>query len=120
MGEKKIFFVDDNITNLLIGKNALKDHFQTFTMPSAAKMFELLEKVKPDAILLDIEMPEMSGYEAMEKLKASEYKNIPVLFVTGNENTEDEQKGLSMGAKGYIRKPFSNEDLIGKIEKLFS
>lgn len=119
MNSKKVFFVDDNMTNLLIGKTALKDHFQTFTMPSAAKMFELLEKVKPDAILLDVEMPEMGGYEAIEKLKSGEHKDIPVIFVTGNENATDEQEGLSRGAVGYIRKPFSNEALVLAINNLF-
>jgi len=55
---KTIFAVDDSDSNLSLAKKALEEHYRILTMPSAAKMFALLEKITPDLILLDIEMPE--------------------------------------------------------------
>jgi putative two-component system response regulator len=65
---EKIVLVDDNITNLTLGKNILMDKYDIFTVPSGARLFVLLEKVKPNLILLDIEMPEMDGYAVIKKL----------------------------------------------------
>ncbi|MDR2510460.1 MAG: response regulator [Spirochaetaceae bacterium] len=111
MAKKKVFLVDDNTTCLMLGKQVLKDDFETFTMPSSAKMFELLKKIKPDIILLDIEMPEISGYEAFEQLKAAGAGAIPVVFVTGNEEGGAAEKSKALGAAGYVTKPFSPESL---------
>jgi len=65
---KTIFAVDDSDTNLSVVKKALEKHYRIFTMPSAVKMFALLKKITPDLILLDIEMPEMDGSEALKKI----------------------------------------------------
>jgi putative two-component system response regulator len=71
-------------------------------------MFPILEKIQPDLILLDIEMPGMSGYEVIEILKNEKNTaDIPVIFVTAHIDPESEVKGLSMGAIDYITKPFS-------------
>ncbi|MDR1970821.1 MAG: response regulator [Treponema sp.] len=80
--KSRIILVDDNPSNLRTGKNVLSEKFAVFTAPSAAKLFELLSDVKPAMILLDIEMPEMSGYEAITMLKAKdETRDIPVMFL---------------------------------------
>jgi len=82
--EKIIFIIDDNDANLVMAGNALEDEYRVLSMPSAQKMFSLLEKKTPDLILLDIEMPDMTGLEAIEKLKEyPQLKNIPVIFLTG-------------------------------------
>jgi putative two-component system response regulator len=99
--------VDDSIANLKIGKNALADAFDVFTVPSAAKMFDMLERNKPDLILMDVDMPEMDGYEAVKILKSRhDTRDIPVIFLTAKTNPDSEFKGLSMGAIDYITKPF--------------
>jgi putative two-component system response regulator len=67
---KTIFAVDDSDTNLATAKKALEGRYRVLTMPSAAKMFALLEKISPDLILLDIEMPEMDGFDALLRLKS--------------------------------------------------
>jgi len=113
----RIIMVDDNITNLTTAKNLLSNTYDVFTAPSATKLFLLLEKLTPDLILLDIEMPEMNGYEVIEKLKSNESTaDIPVIFLTANIDPESEVKGLELGAIDYITKPFSRELLLKRIE----
>jgi len=112
---KTIFVVDDSDTNLAKAEEALEDHFNVMTLPSAAKMFELLEKIKPDLILLDIEMPEMNGFEALEKLKSGSWAGIPVLFLTGTKDSSIEQRSSALGAVGIVTKPFSPEGLLEQI-----
>ncbi|MDR3167564.1 MAG: response regulator [Treponema sp.] len=112
-----IMIVDDNITNLKISKSVLRDKYDVFTAPSARKMFELLEHNRPSLILLDINMPEMNGYEAVKILKQTPaYQHIPVIFLTGNSDPASELEGLSLGAVDYITKPFSPPLLRKRIE----
>jgi len=118
---KKIIAVDDNVENLTALKNTLKGNYDAFPCPSAQKMFTLLEHIQPDLILLDVEMPEMNGYEAAEKLKSSDkYKEIPIIFLTSMEDEESKQKGLSIGAVDFIRKPIVAPALLQRLETLFS
>jgi putative two-component system response regulator len=113
----KIILVDDNPSNLRSGKNVLSEKYEVYTAPSAAKMFEILADVKPAMILLDIEMPEMNGYEAIKILKAKkETRDVPVIFLTGKTDTENELEGLDLGAVDYITKPFQPALLLKRIE----
>jgi len=114
---KTIFAVDDSDTNLSIVKKSLEKNYRIFTMPSAAKMFTLLEKITPDIILLDIEMPEMDGFEALLCLKSNPlHKDIPVIFLTGYTDDEIEAKGLELGVVDFIAKPFSVPVLLNRIK----
>jgi CheY-like chemotaxis protein len=121
-GEKKlIMLVDDNIAYLRLGKNILGKKFTVATVPSAEEMFGLLEKTKPDLILLDVEMPEMNGYEAIKLLKSkAETRDIPVIFLTGDAEPENRLEGFRLGAADYITKPFPPALLIESIEKSIS
>jgi putative two-component system response regulator len=113
----KIVLVDDNPANLRAGKNVLSEQYEVYTAPSAVKLFELLKDIKPAMILLDIEMPEQDGYETIQFLKAKEEtKDIPVIFITGKTDTDDELKGLDLGAVDYITKPFVPPLLLKRIE----
>jgi len=113
---KTIFIVDDNYTNLTAAKNALDGSYKSYAMSSAAKMFKLAEKITPDLILLDIDMPEVDGFEAMVALKADKnLKSVPVIFLTSVNDTETELKGFEMGALDFISKPFSPPVLIRRI-----
>jgi len=104
----KIVLVDDNIATLNQGKSLLQAFYKVYTIQSAATLFENLEHDIPDLILLDVEMPEMDGFETITKLKANiRYKNIPVIFLTSKSDEESERKGFSLGAVDYITKPFS-------------
>ena len=114
---KTVFIVDDEPTNLTIGANALADNFNVFTFNSGANLMKRLEKQTPDIILLDVEMPEMNGYEVIKKLKENEKtKEIPVIFLTAKSDSDSELMGLSLGAIDYIIKPFSPPLLCTRIE----
>ena len=118
MDKRTIIVVDDNAANLTACKKALKDTYDVFPLPSAEKMFELLEKVTPDLILLDVEMPGMNGYEAMARLKKDERrKDIPVIFLSAMDDAQSEMEGLDLGAVDYIYKPFVNALLIKRIDQ---
>jgi putative two-component system response regulator len=113
---KTIFVVDDSDTNLAMAEEALEDHYNVMTVPSADKMFSLLEKITPDMILLDIEMPIMNGFEALEKLKKSNWSGIPVLFLTGTINASVEAQSSKLGAVGILAKPFSSSALLDRVK----
>jgi len=113
----KIILVDDNIANLNIGRNLLKTFFEVYPAPSGEKLFEILKAVQADLILLDIEMPEMDGYEVIKILKADPlYKEIPVIFLTSKSDESSEMEGFDLGAVDYISKPFSGPLLLKRIE----
>ncbi|MDR0884909.1 MAG: response regulator [Clostridiales Family XIII bacterium] len=115
--KKVIMLVDDNMVNLKIGREILKEKYKVYSIPSAKIIFSLLASVRPDMILLDIEMPDMDGFEVIKRLKTiPEYADIPVIFVTARSGEHDEHEGLSLGAIDYIYKPFSPSLLLQRIE----
>ena len=118
--QKTIFVVDDNDTNLSVAKEILKEQYRVLTLPSAAKMFSLIGKVTPDLILLDIEMPEMDGFEALNHLKENPlYSNIPVMFLTGILDPAIKEQGFHLGAVDFIIKPFSGDVLLNLLKNYF-
>ena len=114
---KTIFIVDDNDVNLLSAEEALSDDYRVFTLPSAESMFEFLEKVIPDVILLDIEMPVINGFEALVKLKDNpRFSDISVMFLTSRKDVGAEVRGFELGAIDFIHKPFTKPILIHRIK----
>ncbi|MDR0273660.1 MAG: response regulator [Clostridiales bacterium] len=112
----KIVLVDDDMTNLRMGRDLLKEFYQVYPAPSGAKLFEILENITPALILLDIEMPEMNGYEVLKKLKShSEYSNISVILLTSKSDEHSETKGFDLGAVEFVSKPFSAPVLLRRI-----
>ena len=114
----KVIYVDDVSTSLLTLKRRLSSHHEVYPADSSEVMFKALEKITPDIILLDINMPDIDGYEVLKTLKADErYAHIPVIFFTSNNDRESVVKGLSLGAVDYIIKPFEIASLVDCIEK---
>jgi len=114
---KTIFVVDDNDINLSVAKEALKSQYRVLTVPSAARMFDLMEKITPDLILLDIEMPEMNGFEALQLLKENAlHSGIPVVFLTSMTDATIEARGFEMGVVDFVAKPFSAPVLLNRIK----
>lgn len=107
--KKLVLVVDDATANLQVVHSMLKDDFKIRVATSGAKALALVKtKPQPDLILLDVTMPEMDGYEVCTILKATpESRDIPVIFLTGKTETDDETKGFEVGAVDYIHKPFS-------------
>ena len=118
---RKIIYVDDVKFSLLSVKNRLKEHYEIHLAESVSRLFEILEHFKPDLILLDINMPEMNGFDAIKRLKADScYADIPVIFLTGRDDRESLFEGIKLGAAGYVCKPFSCTALIERIEGHFN
>ncbi|MCL2589971.1 MAG: response regulator [Betaproteobacteria bacterium] len=112
-----IVIVDDNVTNLNVARNILREHYDTYALTSGTILFNLLEKITPDLILLDIEMPGVTGYETIKKLKSDKrLSGIPVIFVTSRYDEKSELEGLSLGAIDYITKPFPPALLLRRIK----
>jgi diguanylate cyclase (GGDEF)-like protein len=102
-----ILIVDDLPSNIQTLAMVLKESYQIKVATDGERALELAQQEPlPDLILLDIEMPGMNGYEVCQRLKKSDMtKAVPVIFVTGNNATEDEEYGLQLGAVDYITKP---------------
>ncbi|MBQ3036285.1 MAG: diguanylate cyclase [Lachnospiraceae bacterium] len=116
---KHILIVDDVTTNLKLAAEVLQEHYKLSMAKSGQQAIQFLEKAKPDLILLDIRMPEMDGYQTLERIKANpNTANIPVVFLTVDDQRESEIKGLKMGAMDFILKPFEPEVMLSRIEKI--
>ena len=114
--DKTVFVVDDSATNLATASEALEGHYNVITISSGEKAIHLLKKVKPDLILLDIEMPVMDGFDVLNYLKADEiYRNIPVICLTSMVDPNIEIMALERGVVDFIAKPFSAPVLLNRI-----
>ena len=104
-----ILVVDDMTTTLLLLHDLLKDTYEVKIAKSGTKALEILESPNDiDLILLDIEMPDINGYDVCKRIKNNEtIRNIPIIFITGRTSQEDEEYGLNLGAIDYITKPFN-------------
>ena len=116
--KKMIFIIDDNDTNLTVAASALEDDYRVLTMPAASKMFSLLEKMRPDLIVIDVEMPEMNGFEAVALLKANpRFIDIPVVFLTGWADESTRAKAMGLGAVDIVTKPFDMIAFISQVKE---
>ena len=103
------------------GKQKLSEFYEVFPAMSAGAMFRMLENVRPDVILLDINMPDINGFDAIKKLKAdTRFADIPVIFLTSRSDEESVVSGLGLGAVDHIIKPFSGAYVYERIENLFN
>ncbi|BAY75642.1 response regulator receiver sensor signal transduction histidine kinase [Nostoc linckia NIES-25] len=116
--ESLILVVDDTTTNLEIVLDILTNAgFQVATEVNGEKALKQVESRLPDLILLDVMMPKIDGFETCKKLKENpETCDIPVIFMTGNSDTDSKIKGLNIGAVDYITKPFHEEELLARIK----
>ncbi|MDR2468540.1 MAG: response regulator [Spirochaetaceae bacterium] len=117
---KTILVVDDTPFNLRTLKTLLEDKFNILQAKSGPMALKMLERSQPHLILLDIEMPEMSGFVVMKELRRNPtLAKIPVICFTSHLATEIfVQQVIEAGFKGYIRKPFETDVLIAKIESV--
>jgi PAS domain S-box-containing protein len=116
-GAPTILVVDDSRINLKGVSRMLEGHFNVLTAESGPVALGIAAAhPRPDLILLDVMMPEMDGYEVIQRLRANPVtRDIPVIFVTARVNDEDEQHGLSLGAADYITKPLRAAILLARV-----
>ena len=114
--QKTIFVVDDSLSNLSLAEEALEKLYRVVTLSSAKKMYSTLKKITPDLILLDIAMPDESGFDVIKTLKANvDHADIPVIFLSALTDTFNEALGIELGAVDYITKPFSEPVLLNRV-----
>ena len=111
-----ILVIDDSAVVLTVVKEILGSRYRVRTAQSAKEAYKKLEKKIPDLILLDLEMPEINGFDFLEKkLSTAAWKDIPVIFLTGIDDRKKEEKALELGAVEYILKPISEGILIKRV-----
>lgn len=118
MGKQMILIVDDLADNLKILSSVLQPTYRTHVTTSGTEALSLaLRSPAPDLILLDVLMPAMNGFEVCRRLKSDpRLADIPVIFLTGAVDPEDEQAGLDVGAVDYITKPFSAPLVLARVK----
>ncbi|MCR5684197.1 MAG: diguanylate cyclase [Lachnospiraceae bacterium] len=113
---KKILVVDDNSVSLSLAKSMLSDLYQVSAVLSGEQALRFLEKKECDLILLDINMPEMSGFETIRAIKDNEItKDIPIIFLTADNDPETEKRCFEMGAFDFIVKPIQKATLRSRV-----
>ena len=113
----QLMVVDDNVVNLQTVRKALSETYNIIPVTSGEMALNLMKKkVCPSLILLDIDMPDMDGFETIRRIKSNEAtRNIPVIFLTAIDDSGSELEGLQLGAVDYITKPFSIPLLIQRV-----
>lgn len=115
-----ILVVDDDVSNLKMASHILTgEGMRVSGLKSGAEALTFLGKNRPDLILMDIHMPEMDGFETMMKIREDPEKSaIPVIFLTADDDSEMESKGLNIGAMDFIKKPFVAEVLLIRVRHI--
>ncbi len=119
--KKKILVVDDESNIRLLVKNMIGTRYDVIEAGDGDEAVTKAQKEKPDLVLLDILMPGKDGFTTCNQLKAGKAtKDIPVVMVTALQHKLDEKLALSLKADGYMRKPFTSEDLLAAIRAALS
>lgn len=112
-----IIVVDDQMIDLVICEEILNPYYDIYTIITPEQIFNILDKVIPDLILMDINMPGMNGFELIQKLQTDDrFANIPVIFITADDTIETEIKALEAGAVDVLRKPINPEIVLSHIK----
>lgn len=117
MNKHKILIVDDEDINIDILKNGLQDEYDIFAAKNGSRCLEIMKKINPDIVLLDLVMPEMDGYEVISKIKADKDINeIPIIFLTALKGLGHKTKGFELGAADYVTKPFDIVEVRARVK----
>ena len=114
---RKILIIDDEV-NLreTIAEMLIYLGCEVFLAQDGAEGLQKIREIVPDIIICDVMMPNLDGYGFMQQHIISDYAQIPVILLSAKVEQKDEEYGLSLGVKAYIRKPFTFKELVGKIE----
>jgi len=104
----KLLIIDDDKLNIMALENTLSLDYQVYFEKDGKSGIKAAKTLEPDLILLDIVMPDITGFDVIKTLKLDkDTRNIPVVFLTGRKDVQDEEAGFILGANDYITKPFS-------------
>ncbi|MFN8612525.1 MAG: adenylate/guanylate cyclase domain-containing protein [Vulcanimicrobiota bacterium] len=112
----RILLVEDEPVNIQAVSGVLKEQgYQVSVATSGAKALDVLTRLRPDLILLDVMMPGLDGFETCRRIKANpELREIPIIFLTAKSETDDIVQGFELGAVDYVSKPFSGHELLAR------
>lgn len=114
--QRKVLIIDDDKISRKMITKMLEGQYECFQAKDGEEGLVEVEKIMPDVILLDVEMPGINGYEVCDKLKHSEkYRDIPVFFLSGHSSLRERMLGYESGAVDYIVKPCEAEELVAKL-----
>lgn len=118
-GRDHILVVDDEPMELMIARRLLETHYDVDCVSSGEEALDFLKIKRTDLILLDLRMPKMDGFEVIARLKASpELRDIPVIFLTADDDQNSELLGFQSGAIEFIRKPFVKDIMLQRIQRI--
>ena len=114
---ERILIVDDTPANIQMLMAILKkEGYQLSAATNGRQALEVIEKVAPDLVLMDVMMPDMDGYEACERIKAStRWRDLPIIFLTAKTDIADIVRGFEVGAVDYVGKPFNGHELLARV-----
>src|ERR1044071_4502076 len=116
MSKTKVFYVEDELFLARIVKESLeRREFDVVMEHDGAKAADLFKRSQPDICVLDVMLPGKDGFEIADEIRELN-ENIPIIFLTAKTQTEDVVKGFTIGGNDYVRKPFSMEELIVRIQ----
>ncbi len=116
---KKILIVEDNDLNLKLFRDLLEANgYETYETKEGIEAISLTRNVQPDLIIMDIQLPEISGLDITRKIKADrDISHIPVVAVTAFAMKDDEEKILAAGCEAYLSKPIAIDDFLSTIRR---
>jgi DNA-binding response OmpR family regulator len=118
MSATKVLYVEDELFLGKIVRESLESRgFEVIMEDDGAKVIDLFKKSKPDICVLDVMLPNKDGFTIADEIRQLD-EEVPIIFLTAKTQTEDVVKGFSLGGNDYIRKPFSMEELIVRIQNL--
>lgn len=120
--KKKILIVDDEPNIVMSLEYAFKKKdFEVFIARDGTEALDIAERERPNIILLDIMMPQMDGYETLKRIRENkELATTKVVFLSAKSKEKDIEKGMKMGADGYMTKPFSIKKVISDVEEMIN
>ncbi len=121
MAERILITDDDKIFRYLVKEILIEEGYEVIEAENGKQALEILKNGKIDLVILDVDMPEMNGFETLNKIREDENLfNIPVIMLTVKAMMEDQLQGFEYGADEYLAKPFESQILLAKIKNLLT
>lgn len=118
---KKILIVEDNPVNIDIFEEILEEGYELLTALNGEEALKVINEFNPDAVLLDVMMPGIDGYEVCRRIREKpDFRSTGIVMVSARAMDSERARGMAAGANAYVTKPFDEDELLGVINQLFS